>query len=279
MEESAATNSIGVQGSRQIASLDYNICIKTQAGKCSITYKRVRYVEVERSFSLFIQIIFQPVSDPYAFTLTDDVKSVDIGLLGTSVLQSLTCTTDFISIPSPSQIIRGVRVPLGNNLFCGLGIGDIYCESCLCTEVRLRILTFSFYFSTCTAVHGAIGYRCQWNSWYCQSRLLFDLQSRHLHLTRENCSMHFRNKKWKFMCWQKKYFFSVNEAPSEQLLTQETGEVLWLGRPLKLTTKSTHTGQTDIYSTLGYFCVLCFLWICVDLFSFSQQVRNFEKFI
>jgi hypothetical protein len=41
MEEPAQVNSIGVTGSRQIANLDYNICIKTQPGKCSITYKRV----------------------------------------------------------------------------------------------------------------------------------------------------------------------------------------------------------------------------------------------
>lgn len=39
---SGAANSIGVQGSRQIAGLSYGACVKAAAGQCSITWSRVR---------------------------------------------------------------------------------------------------------------------------------------------------------------------------------------------------------------------------------------------
>lgn len=41
MDGSGQLNSIGVIGSRQIASLEYNICIRRQKGMCSIFYTRV----------------------------------------------------------------------------------------------------------------------------------------------------------------------------------------------------------------------------------------------
>jgi CUB domain len=46
MEEPAALNTIGTRGSRQIAGLNYNICIKPQAGMCSVTFRRVRQFSV-----------------------------------------------------------------------------------------------------------------------------------------------------------------------------------------------------------------------------------------
>lgn len=58
--------------------------------------------------------------------MTNDVKSIDPVILGTSTLQSQTCTNDYIDIPSPSQIINGVIIPLASDRFCGLGIGEIY---------------------------------------------------------------------------------------------------------------------------------------------------------
>lgn len=42
---SGAANSIGVQGSRQIAGLNYGACIKAAAGQCSITYSRVKLMK------------------------------------------------------------------------------------------------------------------------------------------------------------------------------------------------------------------------------------------
>lgn len=70
----------------------------------------------------------QPTSDPNAFSLTDDLKSVDVSILGTSVLQSQACLTDYIVIPSASQITNNVATVLTNDRFCGLGIGVIISE-------------------------------------------------------------------------------------------------------------------------------------------------------
>lgn len=72
--------------------------------------------------------IFQPTSDPYAFTLSEDVKSIDPGLLGTSVLMSQNCGSDYIVIMSPSQVDNTTMTALPGNQFCGLGIADIYSE-------------------------------------------------------------------------------------------------------------------------------------------------------
>lgn len=93
-------NSIGVEGSRQIASLAYGICIKALS-TCSITYSVLS-------------------SDVYSFTLTGDVGAVDPTLLSTSTLQEQTCTTDFVIIPNPSQ--GGALLTSGSDRFCGLGI-------------------------------------------------------------------------------------------------------------------------------------------------------------
>lgn len=53
-----------------------------------------------------------------------DVKSVDLAVLGSVVLQSQECTTDYIVIPSPMQVVNGMRTALPSDRFCGLGIGD-----------------------------------------------------------------------------------------------------------------------------------------------------------
>lgn len=93
-------NSIGVEGSRQIASLSYGICIRA-LGTCSITYTRVS-------------------TDVYAFTLTGDTGAVDPALLGTGTLQEQSCTTDYVIIPNPSQ--SGTLLTSGSDRFCGLGL-------------------------------------------------------------------------------------------------------------------------------------------------------------
>lgn len=75
------------------------------------------------------KIHFQPVSDPFAFTLTDDVKSVDEAILGTIVLQSQTCLSDYITILTPGLVSNGVRTALPGDRFCGMGIGVINSEN------------------------------------------------------------------------------------------------------------------------------------------------------
>lgn len=93
-------NTIGVDGSRQIASLAYGICIRV-ISSCSITYSVLS-------------------SDVYSFTLTGDVGAVDPSLLGTGTLQEQLCTTDYVIIPNPSQ--GGTTLTSGSDRFCGLGL-------------------------------------------------------------------------------------------------------------------------------------------------------------
>lgn len=91
-------NSVGVEGSRQLANLAYGICIRMGANQCSITWSHL-------------------ASDIYSFTLTGDVGAVDSSLLGTAALQQQTCTTDYIIIPNAKQ----GTVSLASDRFCGLG--------------------------------------------------------------------------------------------------------------------------------------------------------------
>lgn len=94
-------NSIGVEGSRQIANSRYGICVRAAATSCSITWTTA-------------------TADIYAFTLTDDVSVVDLSLLGTEALQSQICTTDYVIIPNPVQN----SAALGSDRFCGLGLAE-----------------------------------------------------------------------------------------------------------------------------------------------------------
>lgn len=64
-------NSIGVEGTRQLASLSYGICIQA-ISSCSITYTVLS-------------------SDVNSFTMTGDVGAVDPILLGTVTLQDQNC--------------------------------------------------------------------------------------------------------------------------------------------------------------------------------------------
>lgn len=94
-------NSIGVEGSRQIANLHYGICIAARDGSCSITYSPLS-------------------SDPYSFTMSGDVGGVDATMLGSVTLQQQTCNTDYVIIPGPSQ--SGTTLASGSDRFCGLGL-------------------------------------------------------------------------------------------------------------------------------------------------------------
>lgn len=93
-------NTIGVDGSRQIANLNYGICIKADSS-CSITYSVLS-------------------SDVYSFTVTGDIGAVDMALLSTSTLQEQSCTTDYVIIPNPSQ--DGNLLTSGSDRFCGMGL-------------------------------------------------------------------------------------------------------------------------------------------------------------
>lgn len=92
-------NSIGVEGSRQLANIRYAICVRAAAASCSITWSQI-------------------TNDIFSFTLTNDVGSVDPALLGTPAVQSQACTTDYIIIPNPTQN----ALQLASDRFCGLGL-------------------------------------------------------------------------------------------------------------------------------------------------------------
>lgn len=92
-------NSIGLEGTRQLANQQYGICVRRWAGQCSITWSRL-------------------ASDLFSFTLTGDVGAVDPTLLGTVALQQQDCTTDYVVIPNPGQ--AGILLP--SDRFCGLGL-------------------------------------------------------------------------------------------------------------------------------------------------------------
>ncbi|CAK1588200.1 unnamed protein product [Parnassius mnemosyne] len=91
-----------VTGTRQIANLNYGICIRMEAGFCAIQYA-------------------QAPNDAFSFTVTGDVEGADNTVLGTQVgaLNGGTCTTDFVVIPNPTVGTTGASV--GNDRFCGLG--------------------------------------------------------------------------------------------------------------------------------------------------------------
>ncbi|XP_055913510.1 uncharacterized protein LOC129947103 [Eupeodes corollae] len=96
---SAQLNTVGVGGTRQLSNTNYGICVRMEAGRCSITWSQL-------------------ADDPYSFTVTNDVGAVDPSLLGTAAVQSQTCATDYIVIPAPVQD----GVTLGSDRFCGLGL-------------------------------------------------------------------------------------------------------------------------------------------------------------
>lgn len=103
--ESSNFNALGVIGSREIANLNYAICIRKEHSNCAIVYER-------------------PSSDRYAFTVSGDVLSIDPVILGTVTVQEQNCLTDYIQIPTPFQKVNGVWTSLATNRFCGLGFGS-----------------------------------------------------------------------------------------------------------------------------------------------------------
>ncbi|XP_048488813.1 uncharacterized protein LOC105380153 [Plutella xylostella] len=91
-----------VTGTRQMVNLNYGICIRMEAGYCSIQYA-------------------QAAGDPYSFTVTGDVEGADATVLGTALgaANNGACTTDFVVIPDP--VVAATQVPVGTDRFCGIG--------------------------------------------------------------------------------------------------------------------------------------------------------------
>lgn len=81
-------------GTRELANLNYGVCIRMEAGFCSIEWSQT--------------------TDQFSFTVTGDVPGLG-GLIGTPVAESMgaACTTDFVVIPNP--------VGIAADRFCGSG--------------------------------------------------------------------------------------------------------------------------------------------------------------
>ncbi|CAG4942041.1 unnamed protein product [Colias eurytheme] len=95
-----------VTGTRQLANLNYGICIRMEAGYCGIQYS-------------------QAAGDQFSFTVTGDVEGADGTVLGTTVgsINGAACTTDFVIIPNP--IVVATNVAVGADRFCGLGFTTV----------------------------------------------------------------------------------------------------------------------------------------------------------
>lgn len=93
-------------GTRELANLNYGVCIEMQPGYCSIQWS-------------------QSSGDLYSFSVSGDtVTATGTGTVGT-VAESLigsNCTTDFVVIPDPSYV-NGTAV--NSDRFCGNGFPTV----------------------------------------------------------------------------------------------------------------------------------------------------------
>ncbi|XP_055610083.1 uncharacterized protein LOC129757023 [Uranotaenia lowii] len=98
-------NSLGLPGSRQIASQQYGICIRPAADQCSITYSL-------------------PTNAPFGFTVSEPADAVAADMIGSGalMLNGQLCTTDYIIIPDPTISDAAVAGTEFLDRFCGLGL-------------------------------------------------------------------------------------------------------------------------------------------------------------
>lgn len=94
-------------GTRELANLNYGVCIAMQPGYCSIQWS-------------------QSAGEDTSFTVTGDTISTSVitGLPSGSVIGE-NCTTDFVVIPNPSYV-NGTAVP--GDRFCGNQFPTITCK-------------------------------------------------------------------------------------------------------------------------------------------------------
>ncbi|XP_066250378.1 cubilin-like [Euwallacea similis] len=91
-----------LNGTRQLAGLNYGVCVNMFPGYCSIQWSAT--------------------SDPYSFSMTGNTfLAVGDNSIGTALaaLTGNSCLTDFVVIPAP--ILNGNSTPLNTDRFCGNG--------------------------------------------------------------------------------------------------------------------------------------------------------------
>ncbi|KAF7263973.1 hypothetical protein GWI33_000788 [Rhynchophorus ferrugineus] len=95
-----------LNGTRQLANMNYGVCVAMQPGYCSIQWSQS--------------------SDLYSFTVNDNTfLTVGTGTIGTTTASSTgqACTTDFVVIPAP--ILVSTDLPVGADRFCGNGFPSV----------------------------------------------------------------------------------------------------------------------------------------------------------
>ncbi|CAG9769869.1 unnamed protein product [Ceutorhynchus assimilis] len=95
-----------LNGTRQLANMNYGVCVGMFPGYCSIRWSQS--------------------SDLYGFSVSGDTfTAVGDGTLGTSAasLTGLNCTTDFVVIPSP--VLNSNTTALNSDRFCGNGFPTV----------------------------------------------------------------------------------------------------------------------------------------------------------
>lgn len=87
-------------GTRQIANMNYGVCVAMSPDYCSIRWS-------------------QTSGDPTSFTVSSDTDGLGTDVLGTALaeISGVDCTADFVVIPNPIQ--NGA--PLNTDRFCGNG--------------------------------------------------------------------------------------------------------------------------------------------------------------
>lgn len=107
----------GFPGTREMANLNYGVCIAMQPGYCSITWSQT--------------------SDPYSFTVTNNTVglSVDPGLPSGGI-NGTNCTTDFVVIPNP--------IGVGADRFCGNAFPTVTCKLVHISQLPVISLTTQF---------------------------------------------------------------------------------------------------------------------------------------
>ncbi|KAK6629401.1 hypothetical protein RUM43_003218 [Polyplax serrata] len=95
-------------GTRQLAELNYGVCVQMLPGYCSIEWT-------------------QSVGDKYSFTVSGDTEALDPTVLGTAAA-SVTgemCLTNFVIIPNPTVD----ELPSKTDRFCGNGFPTVVSSS------------------------------------------------------------------------------------------------------------------------------------------------------
>lgn len=95
-------------GTREIADLDYGVCVQMADGYCGIIWER------------------NTTGDNYGFSVSSDVGALAPPLIGDPAASSIgsDCTTDYVVIPGGVYTDTTTSTEVQNDRFCGAGFPD-----------------------------------------------------------------------------------------------------------------------------------------------------------